>query len=249
MMNKNKFITSVKKKPKKGDENNDLYTFILLADTPGYRMKSYGPTPLISLQNKKLIDIQIESIASAFKNVEIIICCGLEIDKVYKHIKNNYCSQNIRIVENQICNNSNYCESLRLSLNNTINNKIYVLEGSLLFFPDLFKNQNNKSYVYIEENPCENLEVGININKQNDAIEHFSYGGIDIWSEIIYLHDKDIIDSFKKIISNIDYKNKFIFEALNELIKVKSNIGYFVNQNPVKKISNIKTYHSIKELI
>lgn len=244
-MNKNKFITSAKAKK---IENKSVYTFILLSDTPGYRMKSYGPTPLISFNRQRLIDIQIKSILSEFSNVEIIVCCGFDVDKVHKHIKNNYGNLNIRIVENQLYNNSNTCESARLSLNNTINNKVYIIDGNLLLSPDLFKNRINESYVYIEETSCENLEVGININ-ENDAIEYFSYGGCKPWSEILYLDSKENIEIFKKIISNIDFKNRFIFEALNEFIKIKDNLKYVVNSNPIRKINNIKTYHSMREKV
>jgi hypothetical protein len=246
-MNKNKFITSAKR-PNKNDGKKGLYTFIIIADTPGYRMKSYGPTTLINLNNYKLIDIQIDSIKSCFNNFEIIICCGSDSEKVYKHIKNHHADKSIRIIENQIYNNSNTCESLRLAINNTSNDKIYVLDGKLLIYPDLFKNRLDNSFVYIEDNPCENLEVGVNINEDNN-IEHFSYGASKIWSEILYIGEKNTLEQFRKIISNIDFKNRFIFEALNELLKIKTDLGYVVNISPLTKINNIKTYHAVKEMI
>jgi hypothetical protein len=102
--------------------------------------------------------------------------------------------------------------------------------------------------VYIEDNPCENLEVGVNINEDNN-IEHFSYGASKIWSEILYIGEKNTLEQFRKIISNIDFKNRFIFEALNELLKIKTDLGYVVNISPLTKINNIKTYHAVKEMI
>jgi len=246
-MKKNTCITSVKNNKKNDDDN--LYTFILTSDTPGYRMKSYGPTALISFKNKKLIDIQIDAIKKAFKNHEIIVCCGFDVEKVYKHIRSQHNSLNIRIVENQLYNNSNSCESVRIALNNTTNNKIFIIDGSILFSNDLFKNRINESYVYIEpEIHCENLEVGININ-EDDLIEFFSYGGIRCWSEILYLHNKDNIEVFRKIVSNMDFKNKFIFEALNEFIKIKKELRYIDNGCSIVKINNIKTYHNIKDTV
>lgn len=244
-MNKNKCVTSAKKTIKKTDK--DLYTFVIISDTPGYRMKSYGPTPLISFKNDKLIDIQINSISSSFDNYEIVICCGNESEKVHKHIKVNYPNKNIRIVENQLFNNSNSCESARLAINNTANEKVYLVDGRLLIYPDTFKKRIDSSYIYVEENPCENLEVGININEK-DYIEHFSYGASKIWSEIIYIGEKSTLECFRKIVSNVDFKNKFIFEALNELLKTKQDIRYITNDSPLNKINNIKTYHSVKEI-
>lgn len=246
-MKKNTCITSVRNNKKNDDD--DLYTFIIIADTPGYRMKSYGPTSLINFKNKKLIDIQIEAIAKTFKRYEIIVCCGFDVDKVYKHIRQNHSSINVRIVENQLYNNSNSCESTRIALNNTTNSKIFVIDGSLIFTHEVFKNRIKDSHVYTESSvPCPNLEVGININ-EDDIIEFFSYGGIHCWSEILYLGNKENIEFFKKIVSNLDFKNKFIFEALNEFIKVKKELKYVSNSFPIKKINNIKTYHEIKDKV
>lgn len=245
-MKKNTCITTVKNNKKQDDS---LYTFILTSDTPGYRMKSYGPTSLINFKNKKLIDAQIEAIRKAFRNYEIIVCCGFDVEKVHKYIRSQYNSLNIRIVENQLYNNSNTCESVRLALNNTTNNKIFIIDGSILFSNDLFKERINESHVYIESDEhCENLEVGININ-ENNLIEFFSYGGIKCWSEVLYLHNKDNVEVFRKIIASVDFKNKFIFEALNEFIKTKKELKYVQNNTPVIKINNIKTYHSIKDKI
>ena len=163
-------------------------------------------------------------------------------------MKTNYANDNIRIVENQLSNNSNTCESIRLAINNTNNDKIYIIDGKLLIYPELFKNRLDNTFIYIEDNPCENLEVGININ-ENNTVEHFSYGASKIWSEILYLGEKNTIENFRKIISTIDFKNKFMFEALNELIKSKKDIDYVVNLSPLKKVNNIKTYHAVKEMI
>lgn len=242
-MNKNKFITSPKAKK---NNKNDLQTFIIIADTPGYRMKSHGASSLVTIQNKKLIDIQIESIASNFDNIEIIISCGFDVDKVYKYIRNNHSSINIRVIENQIFNNSNSCESVRIALNNTNNTRVYIIDGHLLLNSKVFSVKNDKSHIYIEENPCKNLEVGVNIN-ENSAVEHFSYGGYHKWSEIVYLSNKDYVDSFRKIISSIDYKQKFLFEGLNELLKTKHDLQFVKNTFPLTKINNVKTYNYIKD--
>lgn len=246
-MNRNKFITSARKSIK-NDRNMEFYTFILVSDTPGYRMKSYGPTTLINFRKSKLIDIQIDSIKNSFENFEIIICCGNDSEKVYKHIKTNHADKNIRIVENQIYNNSNTCESVRLAINNTSNDKLYIMDGKLLIYQDIFKNKLDTSFIYIEDNPCENLEVGVNINENNN-VEHFSYGASKVWSEIVYIGEKNTLECFRKIVNNTEFKNKFMFEALNELIKIKKDMKCVINLSPLTKVNNIKTYHSVKEMV
>jgi NDP-sugar pyrophosphorylase family protein len=81
---------------------NELITVIILCDTPGYRMKSYGPLPLITINNQKLIDLQIQAIQKTFSNFEIIICVGFDAEKICKYIRQKYSNLNIRVVENQL---------------------------------------------------------------------------------------------------------------------------------------------------
>lgn len=242
-MNNNKFITSVKSKKNK---NTTLYTFILVADNIGYRMKSHGPTPLITFNNQKLIDIQIQSISNNFDKFEIIVCCGDGPEKVHKYLQSNYKNLNIRIVENQLSGNSNSCETVRLALNNTTNDKIFILDGHLLLNNNIFSQKIDKSFAYIESEKSENIEVGVNIN-DNENIEHFSYGAMYQWSEIVFLHSKEIVESLRKIVNAVEFKQKFIFEALNELIKKNHQIKSITNTHSIEKVNNIKTYHNIRE--
>ena len=223
-----------------------LVTFILISDTPGYRMKSYGPSSLLQIDKKnKLIDIQITSILKVFSNIEIILCVGFEAEKISKYIRQKHPSINLRIVENQLFNETNSCEALRLSLNNVTNDKIFLVDGNLLFnYKTLAKNDFNSSYIYIESKN-NNLEVGANVN-EDICVEYFSFGASKCWSEIMFLSDKRTIDYLRKVIGSENYRKKFIFEALNELIKAKFKITTIENSHSVKKINNIKIYHELK---
>jgi hypothetical protein len=246
---KTKCITSPKAVKAIKAQQEELITVILLCDSPGYRMKSYGPLPLVSIANQKLIDIQIQAIKNAFVNFEIILCVGFDSEKICKYIRNKYANTNVRIVENQMFNSSNSCESVRIALNNTFNSKILICDGNLLLnHKTLTLIEEASSCVLIEQEPSDNLEVGINIDNKNEA-QYFSFGACSTWSEIVYLHNQDIIETFRKIVVAPDSKNKFIFEALNEVLKTKYKIKCIQNKYPLKKISNIKTYHAIKETI
>lgn len=247
MKTKIKYVTSTRstRKTVEKTEPKDLITVILLYDIETYRMKSYGPLPLINIGQKKLLDIQIEHIKKHFCNFELILCVGNDSDKIYKHIKNTYSDSNIRLVENQVHSNSNSCESIRLCLNNTMNSKILICNGDLILNDSLSIIEKDKTCVLTEEDPCENLEIGINTNELNLA-EHFSFGANKTWSEILFIHNQENVEIIKKIISQNTYKNKFIFELLNEFIKLKNNIKCISNKKRINKISNIKTYHKIK---
>lgn len=228
-------------------EKPELITVVLLCDLPGYRMKSYGPTSLINIQNKCLIDMQIDAIKKAFNNYEIILCVGFDAEKICKHIRVKHKNLNIRIVENQLFNSCNSCEGVRIAINNTLNSKILICDGSLLINKkSLSLVDVGNSCTLVEKLPSENLEVGINTNSESKA-QHFSFGAYKTWSEIIYLNGLDVIESLRKFLNNTDSKKKFIFEAANDLLKNKHEIICIENKFPIYKINNIKTYHTLKD--
>ena len=243
MKSKRQCITSVKSREIAPDE---LVTIVLLCDSPGYRMKSYGAIPLIPFKTKRLIDIQINNITKIFKNVEIILCVGYDSEKVCKYVKNKYRNINIRIVENQMFNKCNSSEGVRLCLNNINNDKIIIIDGSLLIHSQTFKSlDRKKSGIFIEAFKNEDLEIGVNIGDKN-TIEYFGFGASQIWSEIIFLNSHDIIEALRKLLSAQEHKTRFFFEILNDLIRTKYNLEAISNKHPVQKMSNIKTYHKLR---
>ena len=64
----------------------------------------------------------------------------------------------------------------------------------------------------------------------------------------MFLNNSDIIDTVRGIISDAEYKNKFIFEALNDLSRTKHKLSVILNdKQPLTKLSNIKTYHEVRK--
>lgn len=229
----------------RGDQASRLITFIIIADTPNTRMRSYGPTSLLSIKNAKLLDLQIKEIVQAFPTYEIILCTGFESDKVSRYIKSKYNEINIRIVENQDYENTNSCESLRLALNNTSNDAVFIVDGNIIFNSSTFKhNEENKSYILFEENNP-TLDIGININEKGCA-EYIGFGASKCWSEICFLNKDIYLNSLIRHLSQNNFKKKFVFEAINAIINSKSEIKAIENQKQVYKIQNIKNYHNIK---
>lgn len=232
--------TVIKQSDKPSDE---LITFVLIADSPIYRMKSYGPASLMPINNYKLIDYQINSIKKSCKNYEIILCLGYETNKVFRYVKNNHKNSNVRIIENQNYTNTNSCESLRLSLNNTLNDKIFIIDGNLFFTSDDIVIKNNNSYsnmAYTIPKINDNFEVGVNINA-NNQVEFFSFGAQQSWLEMIYLGKSSAINSLSRIINNETYSKKFTFEAFNELLTINTvNIHACQPSDEVWKINKPK---------
>jgi choline kinase len=245
MRNNGRFITSPQKN---GGRIDDRITVILLSEKVGHRMKSYGPTPLLKLGQRTLLESQISAIKSVFHSVEIIICCGFDCEKTVRFIRDRYPSENIRIVENQMHPHSNCCESSRLCLNNTNSDKVLLCNGGLTLSSEILSlvNPMIQSHIISESSVGSNLEVGFITSKTGFA-EGFSYGIKNIWSEIVFFNSRETIEAFRSIVTEIDYKNRFVFEALNELIKTKHKLKIIENSiRPLVKIDNIKTYHTVR---
>ena len=212
-------------------------------------MKSYGPTPLARIGNSILLDMQIDSIKRVFSDFEVIVCGGFEAEKVVRHIRDEHKDIDVRFVENQIHYNSNCCESLRLALNNIQNDKILICNGEIILNDYILELIDIKrSFIMSEAHNNPSLEVGI-IKNEHGNVENLCYGIDQKWSEIMFLNNKDIVESFRRIVSSVDYKNKFIFEAINELVKTKHRVGVVLNDvRPVIKLGNIKTYHEVRKI-
>jgi len=230
---------------------NDFVSIILLCEKSGRRMKSYGPTPLIEIGGRKMIDIQIAAIRTLFKSFEIIIACGFESDKVVKYVRNKYSNINIRVVENQVYHHSNCCESIRLCINNTVNDCLLIMSGDLLFSPESIACAISGKSCVVSQDVSEgsNLEVGV-LTNDDDVSINFHYGiKSNIWSEILFLRGKGLVDDLRRTVSSIEFKNRLMFEALNSMIESKCKLRVVQNPGPeILKINNIKTLRKVNKL-
>ena len=238
-------VTTIKQ-PKREDQ--PFMTIILVCDKPAHRMKSYGPTPLIELNKKKqkLIDQQIQIIQHAFNNFEIIMCCGADSLKISNYVYAKHRDVNIRIIENQIYQTSNSCESLRISLHNTGNDNVLIMSGYTKINKGLFRNFDFlNSHVIATKSFAKGFDIGLNIGSSN-KVEHFSFGASLCWLETTFFRGSGIINNLVKILSQEEYKKRFIFEALNTLIRENNSIKTKVISNKrILKIDNISIYNSI----
>tara|TARA_R110002096_G_scaffold251339_1_gene444093 strand:+ start:1794 stop:2540 length:747 start_codon:yes stop_codon:yes gene_type:complete len=243
------FITS----PKKGNntKKKEFITAVLLGENYGYRMKSYGPISMLKLEDgKTVIEKQIESIQSTFQNFEIIVCVGFESIKIVNFLKTKFSNMNIKVVENQMYHNSNCCESIRLCLNTIMNDKIIFFGGGVLFCPSHLGMLNLNKPSIVTQNQIDDSNFEIGIIEEKSKLQRLSLGVKDkYWTEILYLNNVDLVDRFYKIVSTIEYKNKFMFEAINELCKKQDlYIQENVIDRPIRKIDNIKVLRKTTKL-
>lgn len=245
---KSKFITSPKAGANTVEVKEDVpfTTVILLSENHGHRMKSYGPVSMLKIGSETLLEKQVKAIKSVLKNFEIILCCGFETQKTVMYVKTRFPNLPIRVVENQLHYNSNCAESARLCLNNTMNNRILFCNGGILLRADQLAavEFNKTSIVTQENNYSANLEVGV--IESNHYLENLSFGIKNrYWCEIFYLHSTAHVQEFYNIVSNPDFKNRFMFEAINDFIKrYPVNV---VTSNKVTRIDNIKTIKGMNQ--
>ena len=246
MRNRNSYIVTAKQ----ADKNHiqPFVTVVLLGENYGYRMKSQGPTPLIPIQNKKtVLELQVNAIKSIFANYEIILCSGFDTKKVSQFVKTRLAKENIRIVENQVHYNSNSCESLRLALNNTCNDKVLVLSGDLIFNQKYLKAFDYKKTSVVLQNDDSNKQFEISVLSNGTHVNSMCLGEKDnFWTEGVFLADQKSVSKAYEIVSNIEYKNKFIFEAMNELSKTVQIKAINTVDRTAVKVNNLKILKNIR---
>ena len=248
-MRNNNFITS----PKKGKitKKKRFTTVVLLGENHGYRMKSYGPISLLKLEDgKTVIEKQIQSIQATFQNFEIIVCVGFESIKIVNFLKSKFFNINIKVVENQMYYNSNCCESIRLCLNTIMNDNVIFFGGGVLFYPSHLGMLNLNQPLIVTQNQIDDSNFEIGIIEERSKLQRLSLGIKDkYWTEILYLNNTNAVNHFYKIVSATEYKNKFMFEAINELCKKQDlYIQENVIDRPIRKIDNIKVLRKTTKL-
>lgn len=219
-------------------------TVILIYHSFVPKMKSYGNIGLIPVGNKgnRLVDTHIRMISKKIKNFEIIISTGYESKKIQKYIYNKYKDIDIRCVENTAYNDSSICESLRIAMNNTNNDKILVVNGNFFFdVEDLDSMISNKHLTMVSTKKSDyTLDIKANINEENLEVEHISYGSLSNgWCEVLYCHKKKLSNEVRKLLNTGQYKNKILYELVNALIKKGEKSTCHKAETRIIKISNI----------
>jgi len=237
-------ITSTKKSHKAVEQvKHDCFvSVVLIHDQQINRMKSYMPLALLQIDdNNTLLDLQIKAIEKKFQKYEVIVTAGSHIEKIVRHIKQKYRNQNIRVIENTMSQETTNAESTRLSLNNINNDKIFIIDGHLFFTDKIFEEINpNESFVLCNREKDDSLEIGVNVGEL-DNVQYFSYGANFAWSEVIFLNAPVSVE-LEKILSTKQFQQKFLFEAINEMLKRTNIKQKYVDVNNVIKIKNNKTY-------
>ena len=195
-----------------GKTNNEGISVIVLCGNMGYRMKSYGPKALLAFSDGSLlIDRLLENVSTCFPNSEIVVGVGFEADKVMARLP-----QGIHAVENQLYEETNDLEQVRLCLNVCTKNNIIIINGDIIFNNiALDKLTKHGSSVVVSKDMGEN-EIGVTV--VDDRVTIFAYDLPLKWCNIVYLTGKELV-TFKKICKDRDRGKWYVFEALNQIVE------------------------------
>jgi len=231
-----RFTREITTSIKSSNNKNDMAIIILSAGI-GARIKSNEPRSLIKIGNKTLVEHQIDTINNTIDNQEIIGVFGYAIEKIIKKIAGK-----LRVVENQVYQETNNSESLRLAVNNTSKKNIMFLHGDLYFNDSVFSKLNYKKSFLIVDNKemMKPKEIGVTI--QNNKATILSYGLSTKWCQIAFMTGKEL-----KILKNVlqklqgSQKKLLSFEIINKMISMGANFEcYEPNNMSILEIDCIK---------
>lgn len=219
-------------------KNDPPVQVIILAAGAGARTKSYEPRCLLKYNGSIVLEKQIEAIQKRFIKSEISIVGGIEGNKIIKKI-----GKRARYIENQIHDNSNSGESLRIGINNSLLDNILFLHGDLVFDENILSliNLNKSCILTSSENRIEEKEVGLTVDS-NGNVSILSYNLPTKWCQIAYLSSNEV-DILRKILikGDIDFKYMLTFEILNKLIEFGGSLQAIDIKNSfIKEIDSLK---------
>lgn len=182
---------------------------ILYGSHPQERMTSFGPKCLFKIKNQTILEKQLQVINHNISKPEIWLCANFQLEKLI--------NKGHKIIENQLL--SNECEDIRLALNVASHKNILLIDQGAII--DTLHYRYNDSFIVIGNGDEE--DISVNINKK---VEMLTFNDNDLkWKGITFISEKDY-PLFKSCLDTKNYKDKFLFELLNNLIDLKMELNF-----------------------
>jgi len=180
----------------------------------GRRMKSYGPKALLEINNKKIINNQLDILEKTFPKSSISLVCGFKSDKLMKHIP-----ERIIQIENEYYETTNVVRSIGIGLRTIKDASTLVLVYGDLFFNTYAISCLDivNSCILINNETMADEEVGCIVDDQG-SLQNMMYDLPNKWAQIAVFNGEEL-----KLLKQLcwDKKNyhKFGFEIINEIIE------------------------------
>lgn len=210
----------------------------------GKRMKSYGPKPLIKINNDlTIIENQLNIINRVLPNSNIILVCGFEANYLMNKVPDD-----IIKVENENYEQTNVVRSIGMGLRAARRN-VLIIYGDLVFNRECLESMNySKSSILCGNNIMKDSEVGC-IENAKGKIENLMYDLENKWGQIMFLRGKEL-QLFKNICWNTDNNNMFGFEAINAIISRGGSIRSCGNEKTkIVDIDTSKDLEKVKDIL
>ena len=211
--NTSRYIAPAQKLDAGKSQHKNLTVVVPVAGI-AHRMKSYGPKCLFHTSaNSTILDRAIKNIQKVYTHAEIIVVVGFDADKIIERVP-----RSIRIIENQIYDTTNTIESIRLALNNAVDDDILIMHGDLIFNIYAIRDiTNGGSCAIIDtQERFDKNEIGVTVVE--GKITNFSYGLPAKWAQIIYLTGTEL-ELFRRFCSDREKNKMYIFEILNMVLE------------------------------
>ena len=195
-----------------GIGKDSYLSVVIIGSKPNHLMRGYGPPYLIKdKKGETILENQVKVLKAEFPQIEIVVVGGFEFDKLLKSK-----TTSIRLVENQLYEESNDIEDLRLGINNSQYDNVLVL------FSDIYFNNLTdiclKSTLLVDGNEklTEN-DIGTTIVDNKATILSM---GIESpkWAKVAFFTDKES-KLLRQFISNRANGKLFLWEAINFILE------------------------------
>lgn len=215
-------------------------TYAIIACYPDKGMKSQGSKGLLSFNEKKLFEHQLEWLKKDNKNnYEIILICDFDIYKIKKIISNQV---NICEIKNHnpvftACDNAKY-------------DKIVFIDYGCVFKPNILnsiKQNNSSSILCLHKNTNDSVDTGCVIVQ--NRVEHIY---LDLESNYFINMFAICSEDKQKILNDSRYKNfnLLYFEILNMLISSGSTINSsFIDHKDFIYFTQMRQKNAINKFI
>lgn len=216
----------------------DSIAVAILAAGSGKKIKSYEPRSLIKINNDFLLGHQIKTLNNHFDHPEIITVVGCHANRIIKRFKGT-----TRFVENQMFDQTNSSESLRLAFNNATSKHLMFVHGDVLFNMDTINLDYSQSFVVKDAN-CQLRDTEVGLTDIENKLSIMSYGLKEKWAQVAYFTGKEY-ELLKNIFNKFEEKDKkkLSFEIVNEVVAMG---GCFACHAPKKM--NILEIDRIKDV-
>ena len=197
--------------------NSNKTNFIILSAGENRTRGQSNAKSLFSInKDKKLLDVQIQTIRRYFKDAEIMFVVGFQSNALIEYVFEKY--PETRIVENKIYKTTTPLESLKLSLNCSSCGDTYVIYGDK-YFDIKSISFDDKSYPVVVESTHESFSKSdLGLVYQNNQLKSISYGVKKKWGQIFYI-PKVLFHDFRQEVNSCNKKYYNIFDIINSLTK------------------------------